>query len=646
MKKALLVLIPLAAFAADLNIGRWQNSGGGNLSIGRWQPSGGAAACSKPTVADTTVTANVGTPMTVNMVLTGAPDSVATLDALSDGLSITKTGANIGRITGTPTTEAAKDTMRIVAYKCNTDSTDTGLFIITVNAAAVDSFTLDTNAVNGSIALSPAPTNGKYAADDSVFLTATADTYYHFTEWSDSLSGSKNPDTLVMDTNKVVTASFAKDSIFADSVAPDSGVVGTIVTWYVRGMGAVQGSSTIKIIDSEGDTVNLNGAQIWNDSQVIDTIPVGLDTGWVDFIFVGHWNSDTLDSAYKVISGGSPPDSYTVSTSTTGSGSGTVTKDPDIAKYQSGDSVTVAALPGAHASFQGWSGDTSTVADTLRFDVLKNWTLTAEFWADSFGLAYSITGGNAAVTFLGDSIAAYNENITCTLTVLPGYAADWPGGHVGAGKSVLTVLMTKDSTLAITTHAWPEYTIDTVYDVHAPITTPHASLAFDSAFPPPPCTLYVEAAPGYIATWPGGTNVIKDTLIVSVTKDSTVTATSTVIPVIDSIKIKPPTPRRDYFRVCAARRADTVRIIPSTDIGDSGTLSAVWLARDTTEQMTITRWKNGAGANDTIEAIVPANGPVNVNYRPRIRVAAGVYSSLGTPVTWREGYILLVKGRL
>ena len=59
---------------------------------------------------------------------------------------------------------------------------------------------------NGSVGASPA--KATYATTDVVTLTATPDAGYQFTGWQGDLSGSANPETLTMSTNRTVTAVF------------------------------------------------------------------------------------------------------------------------------------------------------------------------------------------------------------------------------------------------------------------------------------------------------------------------------------------------------------------------------------------------------------------------------------------------------
>ena len=61
---------------------------------------------------------------------------------------------------------------------------------------------------NGEVSLSPEGVAGYYPAGTVVSLTATADALNKFVEWSGDLSGSTNPETLTLDADKSVTATF------------------------------------------------------------------------------------------------------------------------------------------------------------------------------------------------------------------------------------------------------------------------------------------------------------------------------------------------------------------------------------------------------------------------------------------------------
>jgi uncharacterized repeat protein (TIGR02543 family) len=62
----------------------------------------------------------------------------------------------------------------------------------------------------GSVVRSPDAVS--YAVGTTIALTATPATGYSFTGWSGDLSGTKNPETITMDTDKTVTASFVMNA--------------------------------------------------------------------------------------------------------------------------------------------------------------------------------------------------------------------------------------------------------------------------------------------------------------------------------------------------------------------------------------------------------------------------------------------------
>ncbi len=66
-------------------------------------------------------------------------------------------------------------------------------------------YDLSTSAGNGGSVSG----GGSYASGDTATVTATPNGGYHFTSWSGDLSGSANPASLTMDSDKSVSGSFA-----------------------------------------------------------------------------------------------------------------------------------------------------------------------------------------------------------------------------------------------------------------------------------------------------------------------------------------------------------------------------------------------------------------------------------------------------
>lgn len=256
----------------------------------------------------------------------------------------------------------------------------------------------------------------------------------------------------------------------------------TVIVCTVTGCGTVTVSPADMTVDSATacttwatpatgdrcDSIVSVGSVSGRSATTADSVIHIADQDWIDSVFF-----DTIPAA--------PVPEYVLTVTHTGNGSttGGGTVDSNAAT-----AITATGTDSSH--FVQWSvtAGTATITDPASASTTvrchSNATVSAAFGLDTHYLSYTITGGNAAVTFLGDSIAAYGETITCTLTVLPGYVADWPGGHVGAGKSVLAVLMTKDSSLAIATHARPEYAVDTTWGSYLSAWTVTGGLTHDS----------------------------------------------------------------------------------------------------------------------------------------------------------------------
>ena len=69
------------------------------------------------------------------------------------------------------------------------------------------------------------PNQSSYASGTSVTLQATPNSGYTFTGWSGDLTGTTNPATLTMNSNKSVTANFAAVPSYTLTVSATNGTV-------------------------------------------------------------------------------------------------------------------------------------------------------------------------------------------------------------------------------------------------------------------------------------------------------------------------------------------------------------------------------------------------------------------------------------
>jgi len=155
---------------------------------------------------------------------------------------------------------------------------------------------------------------------------------------------------------------------------------------------------------------------------------------------------------------GSPSGGFTLDTSKTGSGTGTVTSSPAGINcgtacsytYSAGTAVTLAAAPSSGSAFNGWSNGgcsgtvpctlagNGTVTVTANFATSSSYTLTVS--KQGPGTVSSDSGGISCGSVCA---AAYSSGASVTLTAIPGRGAKfigWGGaGCSGSGSCTVTV---------------------------------------------------------------------------------------------------------------------------------------------------------------------------------------------------------------
>lgn len=159
------------------------------------------------------------------------------------------------------------------------------------------------NAENGSASVVTYPTCG----NDTVTVSATADSNYHFVRWSDG--STQNPYTLVLNGNTTLTALFAIDSMTVNATAgnPLMGTVlggGTVLLNGTTTLTAVPSGNNIFLSWSNGVTDNPYTLTVTSDTtlQALFTLPDTLifrDTTYInhyiyDTTFVTNYVHDTM----------------------------------------------------------------------------------------------------------------------------------------------------------------------------------------------------------------------------------------------------------------------------------------------------------------------------------------------------------------
>jgi formylglycine-generating enzyme required for sulfatase activity len=286
---------------------------------------------------------------------------------------------------------------------------------VTVGFAA-KTYSLTVTTGDGSV--TKKPDKASYNHGETVTLEAAPNAGYSFTNWSGDLSDSTNPVTLVMDADKSVSAGFALKA-------------------YSLTVTAVDGSVT-KIPDkasyNHGERVTLEAAPNAGYSF----------TNWSGDLS-GSTNPATLViGANTSVSAGFAVKTYSLTATTV---DGSITKSPDKASYNHGETVTLEAVPNKDYSFTNWSGDLSggTNPVTLVMDADKS--VRAGFALKAFGLTVAAVGGS--VTKSPDK-ASYKRGETVTLEAVPneGYSFTNWSGDLSGGTNPVTLVMDVDKSVA------------------------------------------------------------------------------------------------------------------------------------------------------------------------------------------------------
>lgn len=209
-------------------------------------------------------------------------------------------------------------------------------------------YTLTTSAVgDGSVSRN---NSGPYHFGDFVDLTAIPAAGWSFNHWSGDVTGSTNPETILINGNKDVTAIFTQNEYTLDTSVVGSG------------------------------TVNLNNTGLYHygDTVELTAIPT---FGWS----FDHWSGDLIGSTNpdivtitdnKAVTVTFTHNTYTLTIST--DGNGTVTRDITDPYYY-GDIVELTAVPDNGWVFDHWSGDLAGSSNPDTTVMTEDKTVTAHF---------------------------------------------------------------------------------------------------------------------------------------------------------------------------------------------------------------------------------------------------------------------------
>ena len=336
---------------------------------------------------------------------------------------------------------------------------DDGTYSITMDSAKsiTATFTLKkvtlTVDVDGTGSGTVSPTVGvhTYNYGELVTIGAKPDTGYFgtwiatddmigsiFAGWSGDASGTSDL-TLIMDSDKSVTATFTKKRTVTLTVVATGSGSGTVIPpvgVYTYNYGDVVA------IEATPDTASGTWISSKEDLGSIFTGWNGDASGTGDLSLI--MDSDKLITATFAL------EKVRLTMAVTGTGSGTVSPTAGVHTYDYGETVTITAATDATSSiFTGWNGDASGTGDvTLTMDSKKS--VTAIFTLKTYTITTS-AGSGGSISPSGDQTVDHGANQSFTITPTSGYRIAnvlVDGSSVGAVDSYTFTDVTVDHTIS------------------------------------------------------------------------------------------------------------------------------------------------------------------------------------------------------
>jgi len=365
-----------------------------------------------------------------------------------------------------------------------TGSANPTTILIDADKAVTATFTQNTYTLtvtilgSGSVDLN---NSGPYHYGDIVGLTANPAAGWSFNHWNGDLIGSVNPTTILIDSNKAVTATFTQNTYTLTISTVGSGVVNlnnsgpyyyadvvelTAVPaagWSFSGWsGALTGSVnpadltitgnltvtatftqntyTLSVGTLGGGSVNLNNSGPYYYGNIVELTAVP-SIGWG----FDHWGGDMVGSINpttilidgdKTVTATFTQNVYTLTVSTVGNGNVNLN---NTGPYHYGDVVELTATPAAGWSFSTWSGSLTGSANPASLTITGDMSVTATFTQDAYSVSVTVLPSSAAGTVTPNPAGPYHYGDVVQLTATPaaGYSfSGWSSGLTGNPTSV------------------------------------------------------------------------------------------------------------------------------------------------------------------------------------------------------------------
>ena len=246
------------------------------------------------------------------------------------------------------------------------------------------SYTLSVN-LQGQGTASLSPSGGTYVSGTQVTLTATPASGWQFSGWGGDLSGSQNPATITMTSNKSVTVLFTQQSSPSapTALSPGSSSEGTVISTLTPTLqwSSVSGADYYAVAISQypygSSYIIYNPQQVYGTSITVPggTLSAGVKYRWnMQAHGPGGWSAVSNTLYFQAPT---PALNYTLTVNL--QGQGMVSLSPSGGTYVSGTQVTLTATPASGWQFSDWSGDLTGSQNPATVTINSNKSITATF---------------------------------------------------------------------------------------------------------------------------------------------------------------------------------------------------------------------------------------------------------------------------
>jgi uncharacterized repeat protein (TIGR02543 family) len=298
-----------------------------------------------------------------------------------------------------------------------------------------DRYTLTVNII-GTGTVAKSPNQADYLSGDNVQLIPAVPMGWQFDHWENDLTGNAEPGSILMDSDKIVTAVFTPKGYALDIKIQGEGTVAKDLdqlTYHIGDPVALTATPTLgwKFVGWTGDiTSSINPETI-----TIDANPQVTAT----FVEI--------------------PTLYSLTVTSNPSVGGSVTIDKQ-GPYLSGTDVTLTAIPAAGYTFTGWSGDLTGSLNPSPITITKNMIVTAQFTPNTATLTLAPNPPYAG-SITANPIGPYHVGDVVQLTAVPNTAFSFSTWSQDLGGSTNPISITLTGNKAVTANFVPrEYALD------------------------------------------------------------------------------------------------------------------------------------------------------------------------------------------